>query len=103
MQRMRLLAALAGVGLLTASAVSCAPTEPRHPVLTTLTVTLSPTKIEISQTTTATATGLDQDGQVIAVGAVSWSTSAESIARIGSGGVVTGLSAGTATITATTA
>jgi len=74
------------------------PTEP--PVLTTIDVSIPETEIAMGQTTTATAAGLDEDGEPIEMGAVTWSTSAAAVATVDAEGVVTGVSAGTAQIIA---
>jgi len=74
---------------------------PPTPVLTTVTVTLSPASVAVGATATATATGADQNGAAIGTGTVTWSVGTPSLAAVTSGGVVTGLAAGTTTILAT--
>ncbi len=71
------------------------------PVLTTLSVTLANATLLPGQTATAIATGLDQNGASIAVGALTWSSSANNIATVGAGGDVTAVATGSAQITAT--
>jgi Lamin Tail Domain len=73
------------------------------PALTTLTVTLSSTSITTGQTSTATAAGLDQINSVFVIGGVTWSTGNTAIASVDAAtGVVTGRSAGTTTVIAST-
>jgi hypothetical protein len=76
------------------------PTAPPAPVLTTLTVTLSPATIQVGQTGATAAAGLDQNGASISLGAVTWSSSAPAVASISSAGAITAISAGQAQITA---
>lgn len=75
-------------------------TPPRPPVLTTITVTLSASTVNVGSTVTASAAGLDQNGAAIGTGTVTWSAGTPSVAAVTSGGVVTGLAAGTTTIVA---
>jgi hypothetical protein len=69
--------------------------------LTTVMVSLSPATIQTGQTAIATATGLDQHGAPISVGAVVWSTGSLSVATVNASGVVTGVAPGQAQIAAT--
>lgn len=71
------------------------------PVLTTINVALGTPSLAVGQTTTATASGVDQNGASIATGVVAWSSSNTSVATVNSSGVVTAVSAGSALITAT--
>lgn len=71
------------------------------PVLTTIAVTFAASTIQVGQTTTATAAGLDQNGMPIALGSVTWSTGSSAVASVSASGVVTGLSAGQVAIIAT--
>ncbi len=70
-------------------------------VLTTITVSSPLSSIAIGATTTATASGFDQNGASIATGAITWSTASTSIATVSTAGVVTGVSAGTTQVIAT--
>ena len=70
-------------------------------VLTTVSVSLSATTIQVGQTATANATGADQNGGSISTGTVTWSSSAPSVATISASGAVTAVVAGQTTITAT--
>lgn len=76
-------------------------TPPPTPVLTTVSVTLSAAAVFVGSTTTASAAGADQNGASIATGTVTWSVGTPSVASVTSGGLVTGLAAGTTTIIAT--
>jgi len=67
----------------------------------TVSVTLAASAIVIGQTTQATATTKDGNGNVLAGRVVTWSTSSAAVATVSSSGLVTGVSAGTSTITAT--
>lgn len=91
--------ALAMLALVAAGCSDDSPTTP--PELTTLTVTLPESSIVMGDTTTAAATGADQDGEPIATGTVTWSSTAEAVATVSAAGVVTGVGAGTAEIVAT--
>lgn len=94
--------------LLAAASIACGgggrdttPTIPNPPVLTTLSVSLAPTTIQVGQTATATAAGRDQFGASIATGTVAWSSSAPQVATVSASGNVLGVGAGQSTITAT--
>jgi hypothetical protein len=66
-------------------------------------VTLSPStaSVQTGQTTSLSATVRDVAGNTLTGHSVTWSSSATSVASVSSSGVVTGVSVGTATITAT--
>lgn len=93
--------------LLAAASIACggggdsSPTTPNPPVLTTLSVSLAPTTIQVGQTATATAAGRDQFGASIATGTVTWSSSSPQVATVSASGNVVGVGAGQSTITAT--
>ena len=76
-------------------------TAPSAPVLTTVTVSLAASTVQVGQTTSASAAGLDQNGAAIAIGAVTWSSGSPSIATVSTTGVVSGMAAGQVSITAT--
>lgn len=95
--------ALAGLAL---AGLSCSGgTETQPPtstsVLTTIVLSLSTASIKAGETSTASAVGRDQNGAAISVGTVTWSSSSTSIATVNSSGIVTGVAAGQATISAT--
>ncbi len=69
------------------------PTAPT-PVLTTLSVSVSPTTVQIGQSATASASGLDQNGAAIGTGTVTWSAGTPAVAAITSSGSITTLTAG---------
>jgi trimeric autotransporter adhesin len=75
------------------------------PVLQTITVTPPTPGILVGQTQQMTATGTYDDGSTKTItGSVSWSTTDASVATVTtSGGLVTGVSSGTASIQATSA
>ncbi len=75
------------------------PTIPN--TLTTVVVALSPASIPVGRTSTASASGLDQNGAPIGVGAVTWSSGSPGVATVNAGGVVSGVAAGQAQIIAT--
>ena len=76
---------------------------PATPVLTTLTVALSPATIQVGQTAMASVTGADQHGNAMAVGTVTWSAASSAIATVSASGVVTGLAMGQTQIIASAA
>ena len=79
-----------------------APTAPPAPVmvLTTVTVSLSATTIQVGQAAVANATGADQNGGAISTGAVTWSSSSPAVATISANGAISALTAGQTAITA---
>ncbi|MFI5229884.1 MAG: Ig-like domain-containing protein, partial [Gemmatimonadales bacterium] len=64
-------------------------------------VALNPTSISVGQTSQATATVRDGAGNVVAGAQVAWTSANSAIASVSQSGVVTGLAAGTTSITAT--
>ena len=66
-----------------------------------VTVSLNSANVAVGQTTQATAAALDASGQPISGRTVTWSIDPSSIATVSTGGVVTGVAAGSATLTAT--
>lgn len=70
-------------------------------VLTSIEVTPDPFSIDESETQAMTAQGLDQVGDPIATGTLTWDSSDDAVATVDSSGVVTGVAAGSCTITAT--
>jgi M6 family metalloprotease-like protein len=79
---------------------SGSPTGTNTPVLTTLSLSLDPTSIQVGQTSTATVAGRDQFGASIATGTAIWSSSSQQIATVTAAGIVRGVSIGQATIAA---
>lgn len=79
---------------------SGAPSQPIKtiPKLTTLSVQLASASVVAGQTTQATVSGLDQNGQPISTGAVAWSSTNPSIASVDATGRITALQAGATTI-----
>jgi len=79
------------------------PPPPPGQTVTTVTVAPSSASVGVGANTTLQATVKDQNGTVMSGQSVSWSTSDASIATVNSSGVVAGVGAGSATITATCA
>ena len=67
----------------------------------TVTVTPSTASVIVGQTTTLAATTKDASGNVLTGRTITWTTSNALVATVSASGVVTGVAAGTATITAT--
>ena len=81
-----------------------APTTPTTPTPVATSITLSATSLSFSligATQQLSATVKDQSGATMSGASVSWATSNPSIASVSSAGLVTALTDGTATITAT--
>jgi plastocyanin len=76
------------------------PTEP--PTITSLVVNAPSTTINVQQTVQLSATARLSDGSSNGTPSVVWTTSASSVATVSGAGLVTGVAAGTAVITATT-
>ena len=92
------LAALAMFG--TACGGDAKPTAPA-PVLTTVTVSLASSTVQVGSTVTATASGRDQNGQPIGTGVLAWSTDNAAIATVTASGEITTLRPGQVSIVAT--
>jgi uncharacterized protein YjdB len=71
------------------------------PVVTTVTVAPTSASLVVGATTTLQATVKDQNGNVMTGQTVTWTTNNAAAATVSSSGVVTGVAAGSATITAT--
>jgi Bacterial Ig-like domain (group 2) len=91
----------ATVGQLSASATLTVTNPP--PVLTTLAIALPSSTIVVGQQVTAAVAGRDQYGGSISIGAVSWASSAPSVATVTSAGVVTGVAPGQSTLSVSSA
>lgn len=83
--------------------ITVSANPPPPPVVTTVTVTPSTASIVVGATVSLSATVKDAQGNVMTGQTVTWSTSSPSAATVNSSGVVTGIAAGSATITATCA
>jgi uncharacterized protein YjdB len=92
-------AALSGKSGTAAITVTAGPPPP--PVVTTVAVTPGSASVIAGSTVSLQATVKDQYGSVMAGQSVTWSTSNAAAATVNPSGVVTGVAAGTATITAT--
>jgi uncharacterized protein YjdB len=93
-----LVCALSLAGLLAACSGGGTLTEP---AIATVTVTATSTTVAVGQSVSATATLRDASGNVLAPRAVTWSTSNAGVATVSGAGVITGVTVGTATISAT--
>ncbi|AHG91641.1 Ig domain protein group 2 domain protein [Gemmatirosa kalamazoonensis] len=87
-------------GGVTGSAALTVTAPPPAPVAA-VSVTLGASTLAIGATTTATATLSDASGNVLTGRPIAWTSSDPSIATVSSSGVVTAVSAGSASITAT--
>jgi Big-like domain-containing protein len=83
------------------SAITVSAAPPPVPVVTTVTVSPSAPSVNVGATVALTATVRDAQGNVMTGQTIAWSTSSASVATVNASGVVTGVAAGTATITAT--
>jgi uncharacterized protein YjdB len=83
------------------SAITVTAGPPPPPVVTTVTVAPTSASVVAGATTTLQATVKDQNGNVMTGQTVTWSTNNAAAATVNSSGVVTGVAAGSATITAT--
>lgn len=107
MPRARYLTTLRAVlpALISLIGVACSddpPAGPKPPVLTTVEVSLLPTDIEVGQQIVATATGLDQNDNPIAIGSVTWTSQHPEIAGINpTTGAILAIAPGATDITAT--
>jgi hypothetical protein len=93
------LLASCGGGAANAPATPAAPVA-QAPVLTTVSVSVTPSTIEVGQTAMATAIGLDQNGAPFGIGAPTWATTPPGVATVSPNGVVTGATPGQATVVA---
>ncbi|HSQ29801.1 MAG TPA: Ig-like domain-containing protein [Gemmatimonadaceae bacterium] len=99
------IASAVGAGTATVSATcegvtGTAPVTVSIITVASVTVTPSPASVSTGGTVTLTATVKDASGNVLTGQIVAWSTSNPGIATVSSTGVVTGVAAGTVTITA---
>ena len=74
---------------------------PDAPVLTRLSVTLSPSTAPVGRPVAATAEGLDQRGLPIAAGPVTWRSETPTVAQVDASGAITTVAPGQVTIVAT--
>jgi uncharacterized protein YjdB len=83
------------------AAASTVSITPPTPVVTTVTLSPASASVAVAATSTLQATVKDQNGNAMSGQTVTWSTSNAAAATVNSSGVVTGVAAGSATITAT--
>lgn len=110
MTRISTLAALTLAAVVAACGGSDSPTvttppptnggNPGPAAVASVTVSPSNATVNVGATTTLSATVKDGSGTTLSGRAITWSSSSEAIARVDASGVVTGVGAGTATITA---
>ena len=92
------------LGVLAASCfflAACGSDGPTGPAVSTVSVTLARSSIFPGETSTATATLMDANGNVLTGRSVSWTSGTTSVATVNANGVVTGVGAGSSVITAT--
>ena len=87
-------------GLSNIAAASTSGSPPPPPVVTSVTVSPASASVAVGATSTLQATVADQNGNVMTGQTVSWSTNNAALATVSSSGVVSGVAAGSATITA---
>jgi hypothetical protein len=93
-----LLLTLAGV----AACNDDSPAAPTPRILTSVNVSVAAASIEVGQSTTATAVGLDQDGAPVAIPPVTWASEIPTVAGINpTTGAIFAIAPGTTRITAT--
>jgi len=106
MQRPLISALAAAVALTLAACSSDSPSSPETttppPAAGVNSIDLSPSsgEVAIGKTTTLKATARDASGNVLAGRTINWTSSSANVASVDGNGVVTGVAAGTATITA---
>jgi uncharacterized protein YjdB len=88
-------------GLSNIASASTQAGPPPPPVVTTVAVTPPSASLSVGTTTTLQATVKDQNGNAMTGQTVTWSTSNAPAATVSASGVVSGVAAGSATITAT--
>jgi trimeric autotransporter adhesin len=80
---------------------SCGSDSPSQPAeLASVHVTLTSSTLQVGQTLTAKAVGLDRDGAEVNLSSVAWSSENPAVATIGTAGQITAVSPGQAVITA---
>ena len=87
--------------LLAGSMMACASTAPAEVQVLSVSVSLGSPTLTVGQTGTAVAVVHDQHGNVVEGQPISWSSSNQSIASVGTGAQITALAAGSTQITAT--
>src|SRR5947208_5728930 len=87
-------------GLSNIAAGSTSGSPPPPPVVTSVTVSPASASVAVGATATLQATVADQNGNVMTGQTVSWSTGDAAVATVNSSGVVSGVAAGSATISA---
>jgi len=99
---MRLTTSTIGLALLATVVASCGGDGGSGPVAATIRVLPDAPSVQVGEAVTLTATPVDAKGNVVGVdGTLAWTTSAAAVATVDNKGLVTGVGAGTANITAT--
>ena len=88
-------------GISGTAAITVTSTPPPAPVVTTVTVSPASASVVAGSTVTLQATVKDQNGNVMSGQTVGWTSGNTAAATVNSSGVVSGVAAGNATITAT--
>jgi len=83
------------------SSDSTAPDTPAPVAVASVAITPTSASVSVGATTSLSAEARDAQGRVLSGRSISWSSSASNIASVSASGIVTGVSAGSATITAT--
>jgi hypothetical protein len=83
------------------SVITVTTAPPPTPVVTTVTVSPSSASIAVGATAALQATVKDQNGNTMTGQTINWTTSNSAVGTVNASGVVTGVSGGQATITAT--
>ncbi|MGC2636540.1 MAG: Ig-like domain-containing protein [Acidobacteriaceae bacterium] len=99
---MKKLCLLSGFALLTLTMVACGGSKSTKTTSTVATISVSPSSpsIAVGATEQFTATAKDSSGKPITAVTFTWASSATGVATVTSGGLATGVAAGTAQITA---
>src|SRR5215204_1001323 len=84
-----------------ALAIACGGDSSGPPAVASVDIATSAGDVAIGQSTQLSATARDAKGNPLSNRTITWSTSSTSIATVSTGGLVTGVAAGQATITAT--
>jgi uncharacterized protein YjdB/alpha-tubulin suppressor-like RCC1 family protein len=83
------------------SSDSTAPDTPAPVAVAAVAITPTSASVSVGATTSLSAEARDAQGRVLSGRSINWSSSASNIATVSANGVVTGVAAGSATITAT--
>lgn len=93
--------ALLSLAIAACSSDSTAPDTPAPIAVASVAITPTTASVAVGATASLSAEARDAQGRVLSGRSIAWSSSASNIATVSSSGVVTGVAAGSATITAT--